>query len=358
MTAPGSFEVGGTIVLPGTNSYQGFYNGVYTVPGLSQNGKTSFTVDSAGKITGLLTRNDETGTFTGTLENDGNFTGTVTFQRDSITLTGTLTKTTDHTTVGSLLLTQAGKAYAGTFSPPATLVSSAFAGSYRGIYSVPEGGEDGSLSVTVDPSGAMTGFFSQNRNTAVGTWIGAVGIDGSFSGTITYDPSTGLTSRPITGRLGKTGTGIAGDFIWTIDGNNKSGNFDAQVTEVNSSYRAAYTDGGLFNPAVSFGNAPISIVEDSISSEFNIDKQGSLLGSFGAYLVTGRVTNDGRVTGSLTGANGKTYPYRGIINKVTWTYGPDGSKTIPGVKADLIFSIEGKEYNGFLKATGGDGITR
>ena len=393
--SPGSFQVQEIpITLPSPtpppttsiSAYQGYYSGIYNVPELNQNGNTSFSVDAAGAMTGLLTRNEETGTLTGTLTNGGNFTGSVAFRQEptTVALNGTLVQTADRSTLGNFTLTQRSVAYAGTFGAT-TVVSgtSPYIGSYRGTYSIPEGGEDGAISFTVDPAGSISGFLARNNNSPVGTFSGAFNNNGSFAGAVTYDASTGLAPRPITGRVGTStiSNERAGDFVMTINGVARPGNFEASTASANpdSNYRASYTSGSLSGINVSFGGIPSNIAVDSDENSFSVDKQGSFIGTFGDYPVTGRITNDARITGTFVGANGKTYPFRGIINKLNFTslirvsaevpasVGPPPTaaiparfeeRTRPGISADLIFSVEGRDYNGLLQSLGGDGTTR
>jgi hypothetical protein len=161
----GAFTVGQTPAAPGTSGFQGFYNGVYNVPELNQNGTTSFSVDSAGRMTGQLTRNDETGLLTGTVQSTGNFTASVVFRSETTQLAGTLIKTSDSSTLGNFTQTISGRSVAGSFGPTTIPTGdSQYQGSYRGTYSLPEQSESGNISFTVDPTGALTGFFSQTKN--------------------------------------------------------------------------------------------------------------------------------------------------------------------------------------------------
>jgi len=373
VSASGNFVVGATPTAPGSSNFQGFFTGNYNIPGLSQNGTLSFSVDAAGVMTGQLVRGSETGLLTGTIASTGNFTATVKFASDSQTFVGTLVKTQDSSTLGNFTVAKGGKTYAGTFSKTTvTTGDSPFKGSYRGTYGIPEQGENGNLSFTVGPSGSLTGFFSQSNNSPVGTFTGAFNNDGSFAGTITYDPSTKIVTRTITGLIG---TGLpsghlSGDFVMTINGALIPGDFEvAGGSGPDSFYQASYTDGGKFDLAVFFGNSPTTVFHNAQAAEFSVDQEGSILGAFTAfgqdnngnniiiatYPLEGRVTNDGRITGTITGEDKNDYAFRGVINKLTWTFADKTSN--PGVKADLIYTIKGVEYTGFLKATGGDGIS-
>ncbi|MBC7804735.1 MAG: hypothetical protein H7145_01165 [Akkermansiaceae bacterium] len=368
----GSFNVGETPVAPGTSGYQGSYSGVYNVPGLSQNGSTSFSVDSSGAMTGLFTRGNETGSLTGTINSAGNFTADVDFGNETVGLAGVLTKTTDNSTQGNFTLTQGNQSFVGSLGKSdiaPTAGNSPYAGSYRGTYGIPEQSENGNISLTVDPSGSFTGFLSQTNNSPVGTFVGAFNNDGRFNGSVTYEPASGLSERKIEGRLGTStleGGGQAGDFIISIDGVGRAGNFELSVggSEPNSGYRGSYSDGGFFGDAFT-PRLPEDIAFASASVEFSIDKEGSILGTFGPYPIAGRVSQDGRVVGTIRTENSRVIAFRGIMNKLTWTFneitsvnGETTEKTRPGIKGDFVFTVDGRDYSGYLKVTGGDGVTR
>ncbi len=364
----GDFLVGGTPAATGTSNYQGFYNGIYNIPELNQNGLTSFSVDSSGNMTGSLTRKDETGLLTGTINSTGNFTASIAFRNETSTFTGTLIKTTDNSTLGSFTQTVGGKTYAGSFGKTTVETGqSPYAGSYRGTYGMPGFGETGGVSLTVDPSGAFTGFFNKNDNSPVGTITGAFNNNGLFTGTVTYDKSTGIADRPITGKLGQTtvgGGGLAGDFVMTISTTvngvtlpvNQPGNMELIIgaTELDSEFRASYTSAGRFPDAFFVANAPAGTLNNSDSVEFSVDKQGTVVGTWGDYTVTGIIGNDSRISGTVTGIGGTRYAFEGIVNKVQWKF---GNETTPGIKGDMTFVINGSKYAGYIKATGGDGTT-
>ncbi|MBC8134716.1 MAG: hypothetical protein H8F28_02380 [Fibrella sp.] len=329
----GSFQVDAVIPAPGSSGFQGFYNGVYNIPELNQNGTTSFSVDSAGRMTGQLTRNDETGLLTGTVQSSGNFTAAVVFRNETSQYNGTLIKTTDNSTLGNFTQTVSGRTVAGSFG--ATTIptgDSQYQGSYRGTYSLPEQSESGNISFTVDPTGALTGFFSQTKNQPVGTFTGAFQNDGRFTGVLTYEPTSNIAARPITGRVGTATVGggpISGDFVLTIDGVNRPGNF--QVTggsEPDSLFRGSYSSTAQVGPtfSVSVGTPPSGTIPESGQFEFTVDKQGELLGSVREFLYRiapdgipepialsnavvcrFRLTNDGRFSGTINGyaAEGK-----------------------------------------------------
>ncbi|MBC7805781.1 MAG: hypothetical protein H7145_06485 [Akkermansiaceae bacterium] len=162
------------------------------------------------------------------------------------------------------------------------------------------------------------------------------------------------------------GGGQAGEFIITINGVGRAGNFELSVggSEPNSGYRGSYSDGGFFGDAFT-PRLPEDIALASASVEFSIDKEGSILGTFGPYPIAGRVSQDGRVVGTIRAANSRVIVFRGIMNKLTWTFnevtsvdGEATEKTRPGIKGDFVFTVDGQDYSGYLKVTGGDGVTR
>lgn len=413
----GSFTITDTPITEApTNSFRGSYSGSYSVPGLTQGGVTSFSVNSKGEITGSLTRGNETGSFNGTVQESGSFVGTTRFGNETVTLTGTLNPTTTGSTSGNFQYTAGGTSYPGSFGPTQTAPTgdSPFQGAYRGTYALPENEETGNISFTVDPRGQLTGFFSQSANLPVGTFVGGINNDGTFTGTVTYDPSTGRTPRPITGKLGTSSVGgkLSGDFVMTIDGSNKPGNFEVGIggSEPDSIYRGSYgsptiTDGlRIISPTGTPLDHPtaFSTDEDSLSYDLatgltsptntvvhlsvTIDKQGNLIGTAGGFPLSVRVTNDGRFYGTYGG-----YPVRGNLSRqqikeltnfavetvkkdifgevkdaegntttvkigeevvganIRYTYADKA-----GFAGDFIITINGKEYYGTIVGIGGN----
>ena len=374
----GYFTIGGSLSTV-NSEFQGIYSGVYgvddrlKVDGKGFTGLASYSVDSKGNIIGSMTRSGsaETGLLTGTVGNTGAFSATVKFAVANVTLplAGTLVKTSDGSAQGNFTVSSGGSLYPASFSKSASAVAggdSPYKGSYRGTYGIPEKGENGNLSFTIDPSGAIIGFFNQSLNKPVGTLVGSVENDGGFNGTITYNTTevNGLpvaeralyTSRNIQGKLGTRigGSGVSGDFSLTITGSNYAGNFEASIggSEVNSVYRAAYTDAGLFPTAFEASRVPGGKFITSSSIDISIDKQGSVIGSLGSHRFDGRVTNDGRVVGQLRGTDSVWYVIRGIISQVDWKFGTD---KIPGMAGNLYVTIGAEEYPMSIKVTGGTG---
>lgn len=391
----GSFLVNGDIPAPGTSGFQGFYNGVYNIPELNQNGTTSFSVDAAGRMTGQLTKNDETGLLTGNVQSTGAFTASVAFRNETSTLTGTLVRTDDNSTLGNFTQTVGGRLVGGSFGPTTVQTGdSQFAGAYRGTYSIPEQGENGNVSFTVDPSGSLTGFFSQSNNSPVATFTGAFNNDGRFTGNLSYEATTGLTTRAITGKLGtsQVNNKLAGDFVMTINGVNKPGNFEVAIgaSEPDSIFLGTYA-----GPSISDGiyvsdvtNSPLDFLQvqpdqDSIAFQtsqptgvvtiisVSVDREGSVIGALGGISVSGRVTNDGRFTGKWGGFN-----LQGIISKqlikevqdttITQTVRdattgvvttPGGVKYtyqfLAGFAGNLTVTVNGQNYNVFIQGIGG-----
>lgn len=343
-TGTGTNGTGGTgIPTTTTNStFRGAYSGSYNVPGLSgYAGVTSFSVNGGGQVIGSITRINtsgvtETGAFTGSIENDGSLTATATFGTETLNFTGTLNQTTDGSTSGNFSVAQGGQNYSGTFGKTETQATgdSPYQGSYRGTYGIPENQETGNVSFTVDPRGTLTGFFSQSANQPVGTFAASISNDGTFSGTVKYDASSGRTDRAITGKLGTSAVsngGRAGDFVMTIDGANRPGNFEVSVggSEVDSIYRGSYSGTSISN-AVTLsattgtvldqiyntantvfagnslqpqdGNLLVLVPTQRITTaRFTIDKQGTLVGTLGNSPFAVRITNDGRLYGTWNG---------------------------------------------------------
>jgi hypothetical protein len=380
----GYFTVGGSLSTV-NSEFQGIYSGVYgadttlLVDGKTLNGLASYSVDSKGNIIGSLTRGAETGLLTGTIGNTGAFSALVKFATATLPLAGTLVKTSDGSAQGNFTFSSGGKLFPAQFSKSSSIVAggdSPYKGAYRGTYGVPEKGETGNISFTIDPSGSLIGFFNQAANKPVGTFTGSVENDGGFSGEITYNATevTALltsaeralyTSRSIQGKIGSRvgSSGVSGDYNIVISGSSYAGNFEASIggSEVNSNFRAAYTEGSLFNGpssgqpyAFDVSNVPGGLFTSSGDASVAVDKQGAILGNFGTHRFDGRVTNDGRVVGQLRATSGTWYAVRGIVNKVTW---PAGTDKIPGLAGNLYVTVGTEEYPIALKLTGGDGIT-
>ncbi len=390
----GSFTVGGTLTTS-TSDYRGIYSGVYNIPGL-QSGLNSFTVDGKGAITGSITRGTETGALVGSVANSGSFTATATFSNSALPLVGTLAKTADGSAQGNFFATSAGKSYPGTFSKSETVQAggdSPYKGSYRGTYGVPEQGENGTISFTVDPSGTITGFFSQTNNKPVGTFTGAFNNDGTFNGSLTYNAGEVSAlpaaqqplyqSRAIIGKLanstignsaGSGGSFLSGDFIVTINGVNRAGNFEATVggSEVNSEFRGTYVEpniidgielpqstGSSLDNLQSRASAYPPVYAPVTTLSLSIDKQGSILGTMGGLKFEGRITNDGRVVGTWNG-----FVVRGVIShqqlKVIDKVDVDnqGKVTITfvdkaGFAGNLYITVSGAEYAATIAGIGG-----
>nr|WP_309686804.1 hypothetical protein [Armatimonas sp.] len=378
----GHFTIGGSLTTINSD-YQGIYSGVYgadtrlLVDGKTLNGLASYSVDSKGNIIGSLTRGAETGLLTGSIGNTGAFQATVKFASASLPLAGTLIKTTDGSTQGNFTFSSSGALYPASFSKSSSVVAggdSPYKGSYRGTYGVPQQGENGNLSFTVDPSGAIIGFFNQAINKPVGTFVGSVENDGGFSGDITYNATEVAllplseralyTTRSIQGKLGARigGAGVSGDFSIVINSIPTAGNFEASIgaSEVNSGYRAAYTFSFALAPGFNANLVPGGRFTTANNPEIAIDKQGSIIGSLGLHRFDGRVTNDGRVVGQLRGNDNVWYAIRGILSKVTWKLpnaAGTGTDDVPGLAGNLYVTINGEEYPVAVKLVGGDGKT-
>jgi hypothetical protein len=417
VTYQGSFSLGAvdqTPDQPESSEYQGNYSGVYNIPGLSQGGSISYSVDKSGKIIGSVTQGTQTGLFTGTVANTGSFTGTFAIGATPQSISGTLVKSGDGSSVGNFIVAQGSQSFAGTFGKTQTPVSgdSPYKGAYRGTYSMPEQNESGSVSFTVDPSGSITGFFSQTQNQRVGTFVASLSNDGTFSGVVKYEDVTDTQKqndpnffkyrdRPITGKLGTSavGGGLAGDFVMTVTGQNNTavnrpGNFEVGIgaSEPDSIYRGSYGNSaivpGIYLSRGSGGALPLlssaaTAENPSAQAGTNLtvtfDKQGEFLGVIGSYDFRGRATNDGRIVGTLGGVAFEGKISRQLIPSertggspaVPARPGPDGVfgtdddiAAVPevppttqfkeGFAGDLIMSVNGVSYPASIAGIGGN----
>jgi hypothetical protein len=368
----GNFTVGGSIAEQGNSEYQGIYAGVYSVPGINQGGLTSYTIDSKGNITGSIQKGNETGLLVGTISNTGAFKANARFSTGSQPLEGTIVKTGDGSSQGNFVLTQGGTAYPATFSKSEAAQagqSSRYNGSYRGTYGMPERGESGTVSFTIDPSGSMLGFFSQSANQPVGTLTGTIQNDGGFAGNLSY-PNNVPATRPIVGKIAATtatGSGTqAGDFTLTIGGVNVPGNFQITIggSEVDSEFRGSYGNsnvvdgidfsqgtGGAITPGTIAGFKGVPVVPLSMS----VDKQGRCIGTIGGFPLEATITNDGRLVGVWAG-----YTFRGIVSHQLISFGKIDSTgkevfdSLAGVAGDLIVTINGRDYPANIAGIGGN----
>lgn len=377
----GDFQVDGTLNET-QSAYQGIYSGVYNIPGLTLSGINSFTVDSRGNITGSLTRGTETGLLTGTIGNSGAFTATIKFNSETLPMAGSLVKTSDNSSQGNFTVTKGGLTYPATFGKSDSVVAggdSPYKGAYRGVYNVPQRGEDGNISFTVDPSGTILGFFNEVNSKPVGTFVGAFQQDGSFAGTVTYptgSPAPYDQPRAIVGKLAQGENGAAGDFTITVAGINYAGSIEATVggSESDSRYRGSYNDAGFVPGFTWSGNVPAKLPQvrnfntvgggPGLRAGINIDKEGRFIGVVDVYTFDGKVYNDGRVIAEIADPANPTvkYPVRGILtgNQLTYveSYDTDGKPvfaTKPGIVCDFIVTVDGVEYRSNLTALGGDG---
>ena len=374
----GMTVTGGATVMAGCGSgappnskYAGTYRATYLTPATGETGTFSFTVEQKGRMTGSFTDIfNKTKGFTGSVGNNGSFDGQVTDTTGTYPINGTLTAQG-----GDFRITRGSVDQQGSFTTAGTLptpapsptptptVTNTFTGAYRGTYGIPEQNENGNLSFTVDPSGNITGFFSQTANQPVATLTAIVAGDGNFTGNLTY-PNNAPAVRPISGKFAasKASTGgVSGDFNVTINGVARPGNLEATIgaSEVNSAFRASYSNGDLLTNTFDASNLPSGTLPSSLAISFDVDKEGSFIGVIGQNKVSGRITNDGRVVGIIT-SNNQNYTFRGIINKLTVSYTTLVNnvltpKTFPGVNASLLITIGGSEYPATLTALGGSG---
>lgn len=327
----GDFQVDGTLNET-QSTYQGTYTGVYNIPGLNLSGTNNFTVDSKGNLVGAITRGEETGLMTGSVSNAGTILISAQFAGETLPFAGTIIKTTDGTSQGNFTVTKNGTIHAGTFKKATETIKDAngnetevnpFQGAFRGTYGIPEVAEDGSISFTVDKTGKFTGLL-EARGSTVGTISGSVNVEGLFSGTVAYN--NGTAERPIAGRMALTRIantnseagptdGRSGNFTIVIGGVQRAASFEATIgaSEVNSLFIGIYrnTTSGL----VPLRTIPGSVFTFPGDFVLAIDKQGIVIGSAGAHDFTGRITNDGRLTGTMKGSDGAIYAVRGIVSR-------------------------------------------
>jgi hypothetical protein len=247
-----------------------------------------------------------------------------------------------------------------------------YGGAYRSAYTIPQLNESGVFAFTVDIKGNLTGTLD-NQVGKVREVSGSVDGDGTFEAS-TRNRADGAGGR-FTGSLSSNATVFApgappaatpivgGTFSLAENNTTVAGSFTVVNNVVTANnYRASYSDGGRFNPAVSFGGAPR--LSDSRSVQFNVDQQGLIVGSFGPYPVEGRVADNAQIAGNVTTEDGNRYAFRGIINKLTFRFtsinaqGEEEEESLPGISGDLIFVVDGKEYAGSVNALGGDGTTQ
>lgn len=387
--------VGDTSQLPTfTSAYQGGYNGAFNVanppPGRAASGSVSFSVDQRGSITGSFIESDNdkivgnnpSGAFLGQVTNDGRFTGAIAYDpANPVAVEGTLINRGDGKADGDFVLVMGGSRFGGSFDEPLALPgNSPFANSYRGTYGIPENGESGTVSFTVEPNGRITGFLSQSNDSPVGTVEGNLSNDGTFSATVTYQPGTfsasaALASRTMDGALATstlTGGGLAGDFVMTIpaqdaDGSIRRdaagnpvaarvpGNFEITIggSEVDSIYRGSYSESSLPSvPGLLFPNGAGGAFTPNATMAITIDKEGEMTGTLGGLSVRARVTNDGRFTGTLGAVpmNGKI-SRQGVLDVDI----SDATKFqfYPGVSGNLTIRVNGVEHEGEFQGIGG-----
>jgi hypothetical protein len=400
----GNFTVGASVTEQGNSQYQGIYAGVYSVPGINQGGLTSYTIDSKGNITGSIQKGSETGLLVGTISNTGAFKANARFSTGSQPLEGTIVKTGDGSSQGNFVLTQGTTSYPATFSKSETAQagkSSIYNGSYRGTYGMPERGESGTVSFTIDPSGSILGFFSQSANQPVATFTGTIQNDGGFAGNLSYPNNTPAT-RPIVGKIAATTSGSgtqAGDFTLTIGGVNVPGNFQLTIggSEVDSDFRGSYGNSNIVDGLLASGTptpswalgldtdtntylvqaaytpaapatvppatpapapTPVPAVYEThtvVTMSVSVDKQGRVIGTLGGRALDATITNDGRITGIWSGNR-----FRGIVShqKISvLQQGSDGKLTVvalDGMAGDLVITISGVDYAANIAGVGGN----
>jgi hypothetical protein len=357
------FTVGGTISTEGNSAYQGIYAGVYSIPGLTQSGLTSYTVDSKGNINGLIQRGSDAGSLIGTVSSSGAFKADARFKTGVQPLSGIIIKTGDGSSQGNFIATQDGVAYPATFSKSETAQagqSSRYNGAYRGTYGFADNTESGTVSFTIDPSGVILGSFVQTNNKPAAEFKGNIQNDGGFAGNLSYSGNI-LPTRPILGKIASTlnpnsaGSKQSGDFTVTIDGNSKPGSLELTIDgpERNSKFSGSYGESnitpGLFIPRYA-GSYTTGL-------DFTADVQGEFIGTLGGYLFKGTITNDGRIVGTWGGVkvNGNDVAITGKIAHQGIPVQVDGKVVDkPGIAGNFEFTQAGTVYIGTIAGVGGN----
>lgn len=358
----GDFQVDGTLNET-QSTYQGTYTGVYNIPGLNLSGTNNFTVDSKGNLVGAITRGEETGLMTGSVSNAGTILISAQFAGETLPFAGTIIKTTDGTSQGNFTVTKNGTIHAGTFKKATETIKdengnatevNPFQGAFRGTYGIPEIAEDGSISFTIDKTGKFTGLL-EARGGTVGTISGSVNVEGLFSGSVAYN--NGAADRAIAGRMAKSRIenggsengptdGRSGNFTIVIGGTARAASFEATIgaNEVNSLFMGSYRVGsgtGLIPLRATLNGSNLDFagvfsIPASGAVSISIDKQGVLIGSTGSHDIEGRLTNDGRLSGTLKGSDGVKYPLRGVLALK--------AVGVSGMAGTLYVTVAGTDY--------------
>lgn len=255
--------------------------------------------------------------------------------------------------------------------------NSNYTGSYRSAYSITSsaGDEVGTFDFTVDVKGNISGLMDNlvgkvrevsGRIDSEGTFVASTrdrssDSTGQISGTMSIAPTTipigtDVIATPV----------IGGNFSLVEGTTTLPVNFAVNASVDESAFAASYGNPfDLFDPAVSFGGASQNTLIDSNAVDFSIDRQGRLLGTVAGYRVEGQVTKNNRVSGSVIDNDGKRYTFSGIATRLTYSYflppisgtGDPTSESDPGINFQVIWSINGKEYNGYIQALGGAPLT-
>lgn len=390
LAASGAFVLTGCgSGTPKNSNYTGAYRSAYTISSLNETGEFDFTIDVKGRVQGTLNnQNGKIREFSGELKNSGEIDGD-TFDRTS-NVRGRLSgkfagEGADATSItgGNFTLTEANVPAVGTFvvggtpSPIPSPTVSTFNASYNGTYSIPELGESGNLSFSVDTQGKMLGFFNESTTAPVGALVGTVTNSGNFTGTLSYSDQTlpKYKQRTISGVLANSVASdgrIVGNFIQTVataSGATQqySGNCELQIpaNQPVSDYRGSFSSAFADTFVVKSGGVPpVGVVPASGHIELDIDQEGSGIATIdGVTSVNGvdvrtqsviyfQINNDGRVVGTINGipitgkASKQIIPLRPGINGAA-------DETSPGITGVLSFTISGQVYLASFFGAGG-----
>ncbi len=255
--------------------------------------------------------------------------------------------------------------------------NSNYTGAYRSAYTISSLDEVGTFNFTVDVKGNISGLMD-NQTGKVREVSGQMDREGTFNAS-TRDRGSSVVIGRITGTMSIAPTTIpigtdviatpviGGNFSLVESGATRAVNFVVNAPIANSTFQAAYTSNSdiVFDP-VSFGGASQTTLADTSTLQFSVDRQGVVLGTVGQYRIDAQIKNDNLISGTITDNDGTKYSFTGIASKVIYNYQKTQTTgtgatattttvdaTFPGIYFQLVYVINGKEYNGFIKAVGG-----
>ena len=379
----GSFSLVAAGVTPPTpapsvsniSPFSGAYRGTYGLPVNGESGNISFTIDTAGQMTGFFSQTSSAPirAFTATILPNGNFK---TADGASISLVGTMAKSTVGTlTAGNFTL----NSQPGSFevSIGASEVDSLYQGAYFGncvltiatppvtIISDLASGLVANVTFTVDKEGAVLGTINNKSFNAVITNDGR--INGSVAGLTlngkispTFSGKTGSPGAP--GGTANTGPDIVAGNFTLVDPSGvtptSSGVLriaaDAGPTGT-SVFQGSY--GGVADPKMPFTSFHVppgsSLSNNDGTVSVTIDGEGNVVGTMGGFPVKLFVTNDGQFQGSIgpdviVGALARQQVPQPTIDN------PAKQGFVAGIAGDFVITDAGKPFNGMFIAAGGN----